>query len=120
VGLTVFIAIVGLSAGPHAVEAYQQRGGGFFASIFFGGMIVTIIPSLTALIVGRWFFRMNPIMTLSGVTGAQTCMPALNALRESSESNVGAIGYTVPYALGNILLTILGPLVVSIVHALRS
>jgi putative transport protein len=119
IGLTVFIAIVGLSAGPHAVDAYVQGGGRFFASIFLGGMVVTIIPSLIALVLGRWIFRMNPLMVLAGVTGAQTCMPALNALRDASDSNVGVLGYTVPYAIGNILLTISGPVVVAIMHALR-
>jgi putative transport protein len=120
IGLTVFIAIVGLSAGPHAVDAYVQGGGRFFASIFLGGMVVTIIPSLVALVLGRWIFRINPLMVLAGVTGAQTCMPALNALREASDSNVGVLGYTVPYAIGNILLTISGPVVVAIMHSLRS
>jgi putative transport protein len=119
IGLTVFIAIVGLSAGPHAVDAYVQGGGRFFASIFLGGMVVTIIPSLIALVLGRWIFRMNPLMVLAGVTGAQTCMPALNALRDASDSNVGVLGYTVPYAIGNILLTISGPVVVAIMHSLR-
>ena len=120
IGLIVFIAIIGLSAGPHALDAYAQRGGGFFASIFLGGMVVTMIPSLVAIVLGRWIFRMNPLMVVAGVTGAQTCMPALNALREVSESNIGALGYTVPYAIGNILLTISGPVVVAIVHSLRS
>jgi putative transport protein len=120
VGLIVFIAIVGLSAGPHAVQAYLQRGGGFFASIFFGGMIVTSVPPLLAMAMGRWLFKMNPLMVLAGVTGAQTCTPALNALREASGSNIGALGYTVPYAIGNILLTIWGPVMVAIIHSLRS
>jgi putative transport protein len=120
IGLTVFIAIVGLSAGPHAVDAYVRGGGRFFASIFLGGMVVTIIPSLVALVLGRWIFRINPLMVLASVTGAQTCMPALNALREASDSNVGVLGYTVPYAIGNILLTISGPVVVAIMHSLRS
>jgi putative transport protein len=119
IGLTVFIAIVGLTAGSHAVEAYVHRGGGFFASIFLGGMVVTMVPSLVALVVGRWIFRMNPLMVLAGVTGAQTCMPGLNALREASGSNIGALGYTVPYAIGNILLTISGPVVVAVMHSLR-
>jgi putative transport protein len=44
----------------------------------------------------------------------------LNALREASGSNVGALAYTVPYAIGNILLTIAGPVVVAIVHAMRT
>ncbi|HTT24247.1 MAG TPA: hypothetical protein VMG82_35310 [Candidatus Sulfotelmatobacter sp.] len=119
IGLIVFIAIIGLSAGPHAVEAYVQRGAAFFVSIFLAGMVVTMIPSLAAMVVGRWIFRLNPLMVIAGVTGAQTCMPALNALREASGSNIGALGYTVPYALGNILLTISGPVVVAIMHSLR-
>jgi putative transport protein len=120
IGLTVFIAIVGLTAGPHAVQAYLERGGGFFASIFLGGIVVTIVPSAVAMVAGRWIFRMNPLMVLAGVTGAQTCMPGLNALREASGSNIGALGYTVPYAIGNILLTISGPVMVAIMHSLRT
>jgi putative transport protein len=120
VGLIVFVAIAGLSAGPHAAQAYLERGGGFFASIFFSGMLVTILPPLIGMIMGRWIFRMNPVMVLAGVSGAQTCTPALNALREASGSNIGALGYTVPYAIGNILLTIWGPVMVAIIHTLRS
>ena len=48
-------------------------------------------------------------MTLGGLAGAQTCTPGLNALREASGSNIGSLAYTVPYAIGNILLTIVGP-----------
>ena len=33
IGLIVFIAVVGMHAGPHAVEAYHTSGGAFFASI---------------------------------------------------------------------------------------
>jgi putative transport protein len=44
----------------------------------------------------------------------------LNALREASDSNVGSIAYTVPYAISNILLTVWGPVVVAIVHAMRT
>jgi putative transport protein len=120
IGLIVFIAIVGLGAGPHAVQAYMERGGVFFASIFLGGAVVTTIPPLVGMVMGRWIFKMNPLMVLAGVTGAQTCTPALNALREASGSNIGALGYTVPYAIGNILLTIWGPVMVAIMHSLRS
>jgi putative transport protein len=58
-------------------------------------------------------------MILGGLAGAQTCTPGLTALREASGSNVGSLAYTVPYAIGNILLTVCGPVVVAVVHSMR-
>jgi len=110
---------VGLHAGPHAVEAYRVSGGSFFAEIFVAGMIVTTVPLAVGTIVGRHVLKLSPLMLLGGLAGAQTCTPGLTALREASGSNVGSLAYTVPYALGNILLTIWGPVVVAIVHAMR-
>jgi putative transport protein len=119
IGLIVFIAVVGLHAGPHAVEAYRTSGGAFFASIFFAGAIVTVVPLAAGTIVARYVLKLRPLMALGGLAGAQTCTPGLTALREASGSNVGSLAYTVPYAIGNILLTIWGPVVVAIVHAMR-
>jgi putative transport protein len=120
IGLIVFIAVIGMTAGPHAVEAYRTSGGPFFASIFVAGMIVTVVPLATGAIVARYMLKMSPLMTLGSLAGAQTCTPGLNALREASGSNVGALAYTVPYAINNILLTLWGPIVVAIVHAMRT
>jgi len=119
IGLIVFIAVIGLTAGPHAVEAYQQSGARWFASIFLAGMVVTMTPLVVGLVVARWVLGMNPMMVVGGLAGAQTCTPGLNALREASGSNVGVLAYTVPYAIGNILITIWGPVVVAIMHAIR-
>jgi putative transport protein len=120
IGLIVFIAAVGMQAGPHAVEAYHTRGGAFFAGVLLAGMIVTIVPLATGTVVARYMLKMSPLMTLGGLAGAQTCTPGLNALREASGSNIGSLAYTVPYAIGNILLTVWGPIVVAIVHAMRT
>ena len=120
IGLIVFIAVVGLQAGPHAVEAYEKSGGAYFARIFLSGVVVTVMPLLVGALFARKVLRMNPLMALGGMAGAQTCTPGLNALRDASGSNVGALAYTVPYALANIVLTIWGPVVVAIVHAMRT
>jgi putative transport protein len=119
IGLVVFIAVVGLHAGPHAVEAYRASGATFFASIFAAGVIVTTVPLAVGTIMARYVLRLTPLMILGGLAGAQTCTPGLTALREASGSNVGSLAYTVPYAIGNILLTVWGPVVVAIVHAFR-
>jgi putative transport protein len=119
IGLIVFIAVVGLQAGPHAVEAYHASGGAFFGSIFVAGMIVTVVPLTVGAITARYVLKMSPLMILGGLAGAQTCTPGLTALREASDSNIGSVAYTVPYAIGNILLTVWGAVVVAIVHAMR-
>ena len=119
-GLIVFIAVVGLHAGPHAVEAYHQSGGPFFAKIFVAGLVVTIVPLAVGTLAARYVLKMSPLMILGGLAGAQTCTPGLNALREATGSNISTLAYTVPYAIGNILLTIWGPVVVAVVHAMRT
>jgi putative transport protein len=40
----------------------------------------------------------------------------LRALQEESGSKLPALGYTVPYALGNILLTAWGPVIVALLR----
>jgi putative transport protein len=119
IGLIVFIAVVGLQAGPHAVDAYHTSGGAYFAKILLAGMVVTTVPLAVGTIAARFLLKMTPLMILGGLAGAQTCTPGLTALREASGSNVGSLAYTVPYAIGNILLTIWGPVVVAIVYAMR-
>jgi putative transport protein len=119
IGLIVFIAVVGLHAGPHAVEAYRASGAAFFTSLFLAGTIVTIVPLAVGFLVGRYVLQLSPLILLGGLAGAQTCTPGLTALREASHSNVVALAYTVPYAIGNIILTIWGPVVVAIIHAMR-
>jgi putative transport protein len=120
IGLIVFIAVVGMHAGPHAVDAFRTSGGAYFVEIFVAGIIITTIPLAVGTIVARFVLKMSPLMTLGGLAGAQTCTPGLNALREASGSNVGSLAYTVPYAISNILLTVWGPVVVAIVHAMRT
>jgi putative transport protein len=118
-GLIIFIAGIGLTAGPHAIEALHQQGVSHFASIFFAGMVVTLVPPFVGLAIAR-LMKMNPIMILGGIAGAETCPPALTALREVSGSNVAALGYTVPYALGYIIITMWGAVIVAIMHGIRT
>jgi putative transport protein len=118
-GLIIFIAGIGLTAGPHAIDALNRQGVSHFASIFFAGTVVTLVPPVVGLAFAR-IMKMNPIMILGGIAGAETCPPALNALREVSGSNVAALAYTVSYALGYIVITMWGAVIVAIMHGIRT
>ena len=110
VGLTVFIGVVGLSAGPSFVSGLQKSG----PSLVLVGLVVAILPHVTAILFGRYVLRMNPLILLGACTGAGTITAALRAVQEESQSKLPALGYTVPYAVGNILLTAWGPVIVAL------
>ena len=110
VGLTVFIGVVGLGAGPSFVSGLQKSG----ASLILVGVVVAVLPHIMAILFGRYVLRMNPLILLGACAGAGTITAALRALQEESQSKLPALGYTVPYAVGNILLTAWGPVIVAL------
>jgi putative transport protein len=110
VGLTVFMAAVGLGAGPSFVSGIQTTG----ISLVLVGLVVAIVPHALAILVGRHVLKMNPIILLGACAGAGTVTAALRAVQEESGSKLPALGYTVPYAVGNILLTVWGPVIVAL------
>jgi putative transport protein len=56
---------------------------------------------------------MNPVILLGAQSGAGTTTAGLKAIQDAAESKLPVLGYTVPYALGNILLTAWGPVIVA-------
>jgi putative transport protein len=108
VGLTVFIGVVGLSAGPSFVTGLKQTG----VSLLFVGFIVAVTPHVTALLFGKYVLKMNPVILLGACSGAGTVTAALRGIQDEAGSKLPVLGYTVPYAVGNILLTAWGPVIV--------
>lgn len=109
VGLTVFMACVGLAAGPSFFSGLQKSG----VSLVLVGLIIAILPHTVAILFGRYVLRMNPLIVLGACSGAGTITAALRAIQEEAESELPALGYTVPYAIGNIVLTAWGPVLVA-------
>ena len=109
VGLTVFMACVGLAAGPSFIAGLQKSG----VSLVFVGLAVAVLPHFTAILFGRYILKMNPLILLGVCSGAGTITAALRAVQDEAQSKLPALGYTVPYALGNILLTAWGPVIVA-------
>lgn len=108
IGLAVFIGCVGISAGPSFVSGLKSTGPGLLVVAFF----VALTPHLTAVLFGRYVLKMNPVLLLGACAGAGTATAALRAVQDEAGSKLPVLGYTVPYALGNILLTAWGPVIV--------
>jgi len=108
IGLATFIGVVGLSAGPTFVAGLRETGPSLLVAAFF----VAVIPHTAALLVGRYVLKMNPVLLLGACAGAGTVTAALRSIQDEAQSNLPVLGYTVPYAIGNILLTAWGPVIV--------
>ncbi len=108
IGLTVFIAVVGLSTGPSFVDGLKQAG----VSLFLWGVFVTLMPFIVGIFAGKYFFKMHPGILLGACAGARTTTAALGAVQDEAKSKVPALGYTITYAVGNTLLIIWGVIIV--------
>ncbi|MGZ4962403.1 MAG: aspartate-alanine antiporter [Limisphaerales bacterium] len=108
VGLAGFIAVVGITAGPGFVAGLKSNG----LTLLLAGVVVTTVPFIVGLLVGKYVFKFHPAINLGACAGARTTTAALGAIEEAAQSKVPALGYTVPYAVGNILLIVWGVVIV--------
>jgi putative transport protein len=104
VGLNIFIAIVGISAGPGFVNGLRSQGIG----LFLWGALATTVPLVLGMFIGKYLFRFHDALLLGIVSGARTTTASLGLVCDLGKSQVPALGYTVTYAIGNTLLTIWG------------
>jgi len=104
VGLNIFIAIVGISAGPGFVNGLRTQG----ISLFLWGALATTLPLVLGMLIAKYLFRFHDALTLGIVSGARTTTASLGLVCDMGKSQVPALGYTVTYAIGNTLLTIWG------------
>lgn len=107
-GLSVFLALVGLQAGPAALAAMRTSG----ISLVAAGIAVTLVPHIVTILVGRYLVGLHPAILLGLCAGAGTSTPSLAALEKAAESRVPTLGYGMACAVGNVLTAVGGTLLV--------
>jgi len=110
IGLAAFVAMIGLKAGPIFVNTVRNSG----YLLFFGGIVVTLTPLISGLFFGRYVLRLNPLLLLGGIAGAQTMIAGVAAVQEKSDSPVATLGYSYTAAIAHILLTTWGTVIVAL------
>lgn len=109
-GLNAFIAVVGINAGPGFVAGLQEAG----LRLFLWGIVATSVPLILAVLLGYHVFKFHPAILFGACAGVRTTTAALGMIQDAAGSKVPALGYGMPYAIGNTLLTIFGMAVVLI------
>jgi aspartate-alanine antiporter len=108
-GLGGFIAAIGLGNGAAAWAAIQAHG-----LLLVGmGLVITLVPLIVATLFAHHVLRMNPVITCGALAGAMTVDAAVTGACDVAESQTPVLGVAVPYAVGNVVLTVLGPIIVA-------
>jgi putative transport protein len=110
VGLTTFIAVVGITSGPGFVAGLKNLG----VSLFIAGVVATSLPMIIGIYLGHYVFKFHPAINFGVNAGARVTTAAIGQITEAAKSQVPVLGYTVPYAVSNTLLIIWGIVIVVI------
>lgn len=109
-GLAGFVAVVGLQSGLQAVQTIATQG----LSIFLVGVVVCIVPIVITILIGRYVLRYDNLALFAGaVSGARSANPAFGEVLDKAGNSIPTAPFAVTYALANVFLTLLGPLVVA-------
>ncbi|WUS97115.1 aspartate-alanine antiporter [Streptomyces sp. NBC_00708] len=109
-GLAVFIACTGLTAGPQAWPLLKEYG----ALLPFAGIAMVLIPATVSLIVGLKLLHIEKPLLIGAIAGQQCSTPAITSITQVAQSSVPLLGYTITYALSNFLLPLTGPVLVGV------
>ena len=101
-GLLLFLAEVGTSAGKTLVATFQGNG-----MLLFGvGVAITLVPMLVSVSVGRLVFKISLLDLLGTITGGMTSTPGLAAADSMVDSNIPGVAYATVYPIAMVLLIV--------------
>ncbi|HMU61243.1 MAG TPA: hypothetical protein PKA66_05625 [Gemmatimonadales bacterium] len=113
IGLTGFLAVVGINAGPGFITGLATSG----LPLVLAGFLVCLIPNVITILAGRYLLRLHPGVLLGICAGAGTSPAGLAAVQEKAGSKIPTLGYGVSYAVGNLLLALWGSVMVILLAA---
>ena len=96
IGITLFLACVGISAGDGFVDTIVNNGG--FAWIGYG-FIITFVPLMIIGCIGRYFCNVNYFTLMGLIAGSTTDPPALAYSNATAGNDAPSVGYATVYPL---------------------
>lgn len=112
-GLTLFVGTVGLQSAQAFTSAIKSLGIG----VLFIGAMISIMPHLLTLFFGRYILKMEPLALIGALTGSGTIAAAMNEISQKAGPEGGAYyaaAFTPAFVVGNIGITLLGPIFVAL------
>ena len=111
-GLAGFVVVIGLSSGLEAINTIKQQG----LSLFLIGIVVTLLPMILAIFFGKYILGYKNAAVFAGaLAGARSANPAFGEVLNKAGNATPTNSFVITYALANVFLTLLGPLVIAFV-----
>lgn len=99
-GLLLFLAEVGTSAGVNLVATFRDSG----LTLFGVGIAITLVPMIVAVIFGYYIFKINILDLLGTIAGGMTSTPGLAAADSMSDSSAPSVAYATVYPIAMVFL----------------
>ena len=109
IGISLFLACVGLGAGKGFVDTIIHEGG--YVWIAYGA-IITIVPLLVGGLIGRYAWKLNYYTLIGVLSGTNTNPPALAYSSELTSCDAPAVGYATVYPLAMFLRVLTAQLLI--------
>ncbi len=109
IGITLFLASVGIKAGPEFFDTVVHGNG---LTYVWCGFLVTVLPILIAGLVARYYFKINYFTLMGLIAGANTDPPALAFSNQSAGNGGPSVGYSTVYPLSMFLRILSGQMIV--------
>lgn len=110
-GLAGFVAAVGLQSGLQAIQTIKESG----LSLFMIGVVVTLVPLILSMFFARYVLKYTNVAVMAGaISGARSANPAFGGVLDKAGNSIPTVPFAITYALANVFLTLLGPLIVGL------
>lgn len=96
IGISLFLAAVGLGAGEGFVDTIVNKGGYMWVGY---GFMITLLPLIIVPLIGRYFFKINYFSLIGLIAGSYTNPPGLAYCNSISETDHHAVAYATVYPL---------------------
>ncbi|MDD2490578.1 MAG: putative transporter [Bacteroidales bacterium] len=109
VGISLFLACVGLEAGRGFVETLVN-GDGVLWMLY--GLLITVAPLVLTAVIARKFFKLNYFALMGLIAGSTTDPPALAFSGKTSGNDIPAVTYATVYPLTMFLRVLFAQLLI--------
>ncbi len=113
IGISIFLAAVGLSAGETFVESIVN--GGYWWILY--GAVITLVPTALIAILGRWVFKLNFYQVCGLISGSCTNPPVLAFAQNAYGTDYTSVSYATVYPLSMFMRVLVAQLLILIAVA---